>query len=157
MQQTLEIKLGKTLINPKDGLGCRKAGLSCLPSQPLFECGLAMMTGAMKYGRHNWRKTPVVASVYYDAAMRHIMAWWEGQDFDQESGLNHLAHAMACLVILRDADIHNTLNNNRAFSSKDPHWQTGLNAEAKRLTEPRESGPGTPVPRPTTGDSGRFR
>ena len=138
--------------NPKDMLGAMKAGLSCVPCQPLFECSLAMVTGAIKYGRHNWRQYDVVASIYYDAVLRHIMAWWEGQDLDPESGLNHLAHAMACLVILRDAGLHGKLQDNRARSDKNPMWQAALNADVKRLIEAanRGSGQGTPAPRPTT-------
>jgi hypothetical protein len=51
--------------------------------------------------------------VYYDAAMRHLMAYFDGQDLDPESGLPHLAHVMACASILIDAKKNETLNDNR--------------------------------------------
>ena len=34
------------------------------------------------------------------AAMRHIMAFNDGEDKDPESGLSHLAHAACCIMFL---------------------------------------------------------
>jgi len=90
--------------NPKTYYGLAKPGLSKVPSLPLFAIGQVMAVGAAKYGAMNWRKDPVSASTYYDAAMRHLMAWWDGQDLDPETGLPHLAHVAANMCILLDAD-----------------------------------------------------
>lgn len=89
--------------NPKTQYGLAKPGLSKVPPVPLLAIGEVMAAGAAKYGPMNWRKDPVSASTYYDAAMRHLMAWWDGQDCDPETGLQHLAHAAANLCILLDA------------------------------------------------------
>lgn len=89
--------------NPKDLVGIRKVPMSVVPQGVLAELGLAMMEGALKYGRHNYRAVGVRASVYYDAMMRHMMRWWEGEDNDPDSGVCHLIKAMACLVVLRDS------------------------------------------------------
>jgi hypothetical protein len=89
--------------NPKDGVGIKKAPISTLPAQVLLEVGLALIEGARKYGRHNYRIAGVRASVYYDALFRHLGAWWEGEDIDPDSGLNHITKAIACLVVLRDS------------------------------------------------------
>lgn len=91
--------------NPKDAVGIEKVPLSTLSCPVLFEMGLAMMEGARKYGRHNYRVAGVRASVYYDAAMRHLMAWWEGEDTDPDSGIHHVTKAMAGLSVLRDSQI----------------------------------------------------
>lgn len=91
--------------NPKDALGTKKAPLSTLPTGPMYEVALAMLEGARKYGRHNYRVMGVKASVYYDAAMGHITAWWEGEDMDPTSGLHHLAKAMASLAVVRDSEM----------------------------------------------------
>ena len=89
--------------NPKDALGIKKAPTFYIPTQPVFEEGLVMLTGARKYGPFNWREKGVRFSVYYDAARRHLDAFKEGQDVDPESGLSHLAHARACLGIVMDS------------------------------------------------------
>lgn len=89
--------------NPKDAIGIRKQPMSFVPPNVLQELGLAMMEGALKYGPYNWRSAGVRYSVYYDAAQRHLMQWWEGEDKDPDSGLSHLIKAMACMVVLRDS------------------------------------------------------
>ena len=93
--------------NPKDVVGVRKVPFSCLPCGPLAEAAIGMQEGAMKYGRHNYRDEGVLASTYYDAVYRHMMDWWEGEDIDPDSGLNHITKAMASLVVLRDGMICN--------------------------------------------------
>lgn len=89
--------------NPKTQYGLAKPGISKVPPLSIFYIGQVMEVGAAKYGPMNWRKDHVSASVYYDAAMRHFMAWWDGQDLDSETGISHLAHAAANLCILMDA------------------------------------------------------
>ena len=59
----------------------------------------ALEYGAKKYDRNNYKKGMDWTRVC-DAALRHITAWAEGEDVDQESGLNHIAHAQACLAML---------------------------------------------------------
>jgi len=93
----------KKMSNPKDSVGIKKVPTSTLPTGPMLEVGLAMMEGARKYGRHNYRIAGVRASVYYDAAYRHLDAFWEGEDIDPDSGIHHLAKAVACLMVLRDS------------------------------------------------------
>ena len=89
--------------NPKDAVGSRKVGISNLPVPPLMEAAAALTEGSLKYGRHNYRDVGVRASVYYDAAFRHLGAWWEGEDIDAESGLSHVSKAIAGLLVLRDS------------------------------------------------------
>jgi hypothetical protein len=72
-----------------------------------------MSDGKAKYGPMNWREKRVTSSVYYNAAMRHLMAWWDGEDLAPDSGVHHLAHAMACLAIVLDAESVGKLNDDR--------------------------------------------
>jgi hypothetical protein len=72
-----------------------------------------MALGAKKYGPYNWRSKKVSSSVYYAAAMRHLMAWWEGEDTDPESGGSHLGHVGACVGILLDNLGTDVLNDDR--------------------------------------------
>lgn len=60
----------------------------------------ALEYGARKYAVNNWQHVPGARRRYYDAAMRHLAAWWEGEKDDPESKLPHLAHAAACLLFL---------------------------------------------------------
>lgn len=120
--------------NPKDAIGCTKSPLSTVPMNVVFEVGLAMLEGALKYGRHNYRISGVRASIYFDALQRHINAWWEGEDIDPDSGLSHVVKAMACLVILRDAMCQGKLRDDRPPRSK-PGWMQAANARVLKLLE----------------------
>lgn len=99
--------------NPKTALGEAKPKLSDTPTIGIRQMGQVFTMGAAKYGRFNWREHTVSSSVYYDAAQRHLMAWFDGEDLDPESGLPHLAHVMACVNIVLDAQAHGKLNDNR--------------------------------------------
>ena len=61
--------------------------------------------GAEKYEPNNWMHVPDSKRRYFDAAMRHMWAWKEGEQNDPESGKNHLAHAMCCLMFLYEHDV----------------------------------------------------
>jgi hypothetical protein len=55
--------------------------------------------GAGKYNERNW-EAGMDWSRLYAAAERHLHAWWAGESNDSETGLSHLAHALACLHFL---------------------------------------------------------
>jgi hypothetical protein len=117
--------------NPKDAFGIKKASLSCVSSPVLMELGIAMQEGACKYGRHNYRVIGVRGSVYYDASMRHLMSWWEGEDIDPDSGLSHITKAIASLVVLRDAMMQEQFTDDRPPKSKP--WIVPLNKASEAL------------------------
>lgn len=100
--------------NPKDAVGVRKwRQFAALPLTVLAEVGVGMLEGARKYGRHNYRVAGVRSSIYVDAAIGHIMQYWEGEDTDPDSGLSHVTKAICSLVVLRDAMIQNMLTDDR--------------------------------------------
>lgn len=74
-----------------------KTRLDLLPLRPLQDVGDILTLGATKYDAHNWRKG-MKWSRFYAATLRHLFAWWQGQDLDPESGKSHLAHA-ACNIL----------------------------------------------------------
>jgi len=119
--------------NPKDALGIKKAPLSTLPTGPVYEVALAMLEGARKYGRHNYRVMGVRGSVYYDAALRHLCAWWEGEDIDPDSGLNHIVKAAACLFVLRDSMLMENWVDDRPPRHPNGLNLTKLNEAAEEL------------------------
>lgn len=119
--------------NPKDVVGIRKAPMSTVPANVMAEIGVAMLEGAAKYGRHNYRAAGVRASVYYDAAMRHLIAWWEGEDIDPDSGMSHITKLLACMTVLRDAMHQGMWEDDRPPRSK-PFYQQ-LNAQAGEILD----------------------
>lgn len=120
--------------NPKDSIGIKKVSMSVVPAGPLMEAALGMMEGAAKYGRHNYRAIGVRASVYYDATMRHMMDWWEGEDIDAASGLSHITKAITSLIVLRDAMMNDKWVDDRPPPSKTD-WQKKLTAKAAEIVE----------------------
>jgi hypothetical protein len=103
-----------TTSNPKDAVGSSKAPLSTVSQAVLAELGVAMLEGALKYGRHNYRRAPIRASVYFDALQRHMRAWFDaGEDIDPESGLSHITKAIATLAVLRDSMITGQWDDDR--------------------------------------------
>lgn len=112
------------LSNPKDAVGSRKwRQFFTVPSRVLWEVGVVMLEGSLKYGRHNYRHAGVQASIYTDAAKGHIDQWIEGEDLDPDSGINHLSHAIASLMVLRDGIIEGNFTDDRPpkHKSLDEH------------------------------------
>lgn len=100
-------------VNPKDAAGRAKPNMACAPEIPAYWWGAVHEDGARKYGAFNWRRAPVAASVYLEAARRHIDLIKAGQWADQSSLCPHAAHVMACMAILLDAYHHGTLIDDR--------------------------------------------
>lgn len=118
--------------NPKDAIGIRKASMSCIPAPFLMALGTAMAEGAMKYGRHNYRIAGVRVSVYYDALMRHMTAYWEGEDIDPESGEHHMIKAAACIAVMYDSFRYGNLKDDRPPKHIDG-WQKQHNEAVAAL------------------------
>jgi hypothetical protein len=100
--------------NPKDLLGIKKVSISKLPVVGIIAGSHAMMYGADKYGPYNWRGNKVIASIYYDAIMRHLMAWFDSkEEVAADSGVYHLGHIIANASIILDAQATGNLIDDR--------------------------------------------
>ena len=77
----------------------KKVDLSLLPRIFLIEVAKAFMVGEVKYSRYNYCKGHK-ASQLIAAAMRHLTAWFEGEEPDPEDGQHHLGAAGACIGML---------------------------------------------------------
>lgn len=126
-------KKTKKDTNPKDVIGVRKAPISTLSCQVLFEMGLGMLEGARKYGRHNYRALGVSATVYYDAAIGHLMDWWEGEDIDPDSGLSHVTKALASLMVLRDSMLMGNWKDDRPMRNPNKLYKKSFNPKAVKI------------------------
>lgn len=103
-------------MNPKDARGSNKVSMSKFPSIGYIHGAHAMMDGAQKYGPYNWRDNKVIASIYVDAAIRHIIDWFEGQEVAPDSEVHHLGHAIASCAILLDAQETGNLIDDRPIN-----------------------------------------
>lgn len=114
--------------NPKDAAAFgKRIAWSVIPWRALVGACLALAEGAWKYGRHNYRAAGVRASVYFDAVNRHMLAWWEGQDTDPASRLNHIDKAIAGLLVLRDSMLAGNWEDDRP-PRVDGDWIETANA-----------------------------
>lgn len=111
--QTLKVCTEMEVHNPKEAFGTLKIPASGVSQLVMAEISVAMLEGVLKYGRHNYRKTKVKTSVYYDATRRHLDAFWEGEDIDKLSNLSHITKAITSLVVLRDAMLTGTAVDDR--------------------------------------------
>lgn len=89
--------------NPKTVVGAKKVPLHLVPPSAKHFLAEALANGASKYGPYNWRDAAISVSVYRAAMERHMDAFWDGEDYAQDSGVHHVAHAMACCALILDA------------------------------------------------------
>lgn len=129
--------------NPKDAVGIRKAPLSVVPMNVIVEIGVGMLEGASKYGRHNYRAMGIRESVYFDGTMRHLIAYWEGEDIDPDTveldkdgnpvpgtGVHHLTKALTSMTVWRDAQMQNMATDDRPPKSLPFYPQANKNSAA---------------------------
>lgn len=63
-----------------------------VPPDALDEIVKVLTFGAQEYNDRNWEKGMDWGRVF-GACMRHLWAYWRGENTDPDSGLPHLAHA----------------------------------------------------------------
>jgi hypothetical protein len=76
-----------------------KVGMHLLPPELLEGVASALDFGADKYASRNW-ELGMAWHRPFASLMRHMWAWWRGEDADPESGLPHLWHAGCCIAFL---------------------------------------------------------
>lgn len=95
----------KTGAKKDDG----KNRLDLLPYDALAEVGKVLTFGSKKYDDRNWELGINYGRVF-GAAMRHLTTWFMSKvtgisSNDEETGLNHLAHAACCVLFLLSYEI----------------------------------------------------
>jgi len=83
-----------------------------LPSAPLIEIAKVFTFGAKKYDAHNWRGG-LQQSRLIGAALRHLLAYNDGEDLDPETGLPHLAHLGCCTLFMLEQHLKGTGEDDR--------------------------------------------
>lgn len=77
-----------------------KARWDLLPIEQIEKVVSVLTFGAKKYSDNGWKNIDRLSDRYYAAALRHIVAWRNGEVVDSESGEDHLAHAICCLLFV---------------------------------------------------------
>ena len=126
--------------NPKDRLGATKLPLGLFPAVAIAHGALALYDGKLKYGENNYRATQVRASIYLDAALRHLYKLYEGEDVDAESGISHAGHVLACLAIYLDAGAAGTLIDDRKYAGAAAVQALSALAAAEPQLQERHAG-----------------
>jgi hypothetical protein len=80
-------------VGMKADLG--KRDWSLMPWSALEEVVKVLEFGAKKYAPNNWKYVVPAKYRYKNACMRHLTAYMEGKEIDNETGLSHMAH-VAC-------------------------------------------------------------
>lgn len=81
----------------KDDRG--KVRMELIPPELLVAVGDVLTFGAEKYADRNWEHG-LKWSRPFGALMRHMWAWWGGEQKDPETGRSHLWHAACCIAFL---------------------------------------------------------
>jgi hypothetical protein len=76
-----------------------KPRLDLIPPDALYAVAEILSYGAVKYGARNWEKG-LEWHRLYRAAVGHMLSFWFGEEYDQESKLPHLWHAACCILML---------------------------------------------------------
>ncbi len=94
----MKMEEGKDMDGKKFDTGKTRYDLICW----LHVKGIAdvLQFGANKYGENNWKQLENATNRYFAAAIRHLVAWEQGEQTDAESGLSHLSHAACNLMFL---------------------------------------------------------
>jgi hypothetical protein len=103
LQEQENLREAQAATGVKHDMG--KEPLSLLSRAWLLGVARVLDFGSRKYATHNWRGG-IQRSRLLSAALRHLLAYNEGEDLDPETGLSHLDHASCCLMFARE--LHET-------------------------------------------------
>jgi len=76
-----------------------KVRMDLIPPSLLVAVATILTFGAKKYAPRNW-EAGISWSRVFGALMRHMWAWWGGEQTDPETGKSHLWHAGCCIAFL---------------------------------------------------------
>ena len=92
----------------KDNMDLSKGGVKFDQGKPAFEyldagflteIAAVLEYGATKYAPRNW-EIGMRWGRCFGAGMRHLWAYWSGEEKDPDTGFSHLAHAACCIMFL---------------------------------------------------------
>lgn len=140
-----------TNMQLKEEDGCKADGgklrVDLIPVSAIRSIATVLTYGADKYGDRNWEKGLSWSRVYA-AAQRHLLAWFAGDDVDNESKLSHLDHALTNIAFLTHYSLYN-----KAYDDRPQYNMKGVQQHGKSASNgTRESRDEVGVRASTTGD-----
>lgn len=101
MKKSPQIVVTEPALVPAAGIkhDVNKAAMHLIPSEAIEAMAQVLEFGARKYEPRNWERGLLYSRVFA-AAMRHLWAWWRGEDRDTETNFSHLDHALTCVAFL---------------------------------------------------------
>lgn len=104
-----------------------------VPWDTVLEAAAVFGYGAAKYDDRNYYG--LSQSRLYGATIRHLAAWWLGEDDDPESGHKHLSHALCGVMMLLEKELHELGEDDRPWSGRDREPGLDSVADAPRAEE----------------------
>jgi len=115
------VKNATTETETSDNVGIKNSAgkdrWDLVPWEELEQVVKVFTHSTKKYEPDNWKTVPNAENEYFAALQRHIASWRKGEQLDKESGINHLAHAICCLLFLMWFDAR--MSNNPRQSGTD--------------------------------------
>lgn len=96
----------------------KKARFDLLPTEFLEGTAEILSFGAAKYGDRNW-ELGMRWGRPFAALMRHLWAWWRGEENDPESGMSHLKHAACNIAFLMVYSARKSGTDDRPNNTKE--------------------------------------
>lgn len=91
-----------------------KLRFDLLPVEAIEEITRALTYGGKKYADNNYREGGGLQwHRLFRATIGHLFSFWRNEDLDSESGLHHLAHAGASLLMLFQLVLENNGSDTR--------------------------------------------
>jgi len=103
-----------------------KPRMDLIPTSALKALGEVLEFGAQKYADRNWEKG-ISWSRLYASTLRHLVAYWDGLDKDEESGLHPLKHALTNIAFLIEyTKTHPELDDRPYTLTESEKWDKKL-------------------------------
>ena len=94
--------------------GVKPAQYRCIPPQAMDLLARQFAYGSFRYDDHNFRKG-YAWSYTYDALMRHLQAFWGGEEYDEDGNPHAAAIAWHGIVLLQFWIEHPEFDDRWAF------------------------------------------
>jgi hypothetical protein len=96
--------------------------------------------GGIKYEEGNWKKGNKPDEEYWDSLCRHLNYMILGEDYDEDTGCLHIAHAVWNLCALHELNSTLPAIDEELFAERAAHWRkVRLDREAKAEREAKDA------------------